>query len=164
VIRADAGWAGTGDRIRRFVVGVGRIPGSTEDVHCPGPRDSQDLSRGVDVPGQFPALCYLRRALRIWPPRQDPAQAGTKGLAGLAQDAGISDREKEIIGLVALGLDNREIGKRLFHIAQDSQEPHDQHLCEDGRPEPGSIGHLLNRPEDGRGPGPAAARPDPGKR
>ena len=112
----------------------------------------------------FPALCYLRRALRIWPPRQDPAQAGTKGLAGLAQDAGISDREKEIIGLVALGLDNREIGKRLFISPKTVKNHMTSIYAKTGVRNRVQLANLLNRPEDGPGPDPAAARPDPGKR
>ena len=36
------------------------------------------------------------------------------GLAALVRDASISDREQEIVRLVAIGLGNREIGKKLF--------------------------------------------------
>jgi len=61
----------------------------------------------------LPALFYLRRSLRIRPPRLEPTSAEAQGLAVMSR-AGITEREKEIIRLVALGLDNREIGKRLF--------------------------------------------------
>ena len=62
----------------------------------------------------LPALIFLRRSLSHRPLPQYPAPPEEKGLAGLAHEARISEREREIIRLVALGLGNREIGKKLF--------------------------------------------------
>ncbi len=59
----------------------------------------------------FPALAYLRRAL---PSSSIPETPETQAPAGVGKDAGISNREEEIIRLVAQGLGNKEIGERLF--------------------------------------------------
>lgn len=99
----------------------------------------------------LPALFYLRRSLRTWPPRQDPASWEAKGLAGLARDVGISDREKEIIRLVALGLDNREIGKRLFISPKTVKNHMTSIYAKTGARNRVQLTNLLNRPEDGPG-------------
>lgn len=62
----------------------------------------------------LPALLRLSRSLRRRPPRPEPASAEGRGLAALARESGITEREQDIIRLVAAGLSNREIGKRLF--------------------------------------------------
>jgi len=40
----------------------------------------------------------------------------------------LSDREKEIVQLVAQGFRNKEIGEKLFHLRTNRQEPSPQHL------------------------------------
>ena len=42
----------------------------------------------------LPAIFYLRKSLGIWLSTQGPASPEDEGLAGLARDAGISDREE----------------------------------------------------------------------
>ncbi len=66
----------------------------------------------------LPALVYLQRASGSLPrPRVlDPTEAA--GLEALARDTGITEREKAIILLVASGLDNRQIGEKLFISAK----------------------------------------------
>ncbi len=99
----------------------------------------------------LPALYYLQRSLRIWPLVRDPASSEEKGLSGLARDVGISDREKEILRLVALGLDNREIGKRLF-ISPKTVKNHLTSIYAKTRARNRvQLANLLNRPEQGPG-------------
>lgn len=62
----------------------------------------------------FPALFFLRRALSSWASFPGPEAGRTGGLAGISEEEGLTDREKEIIRLIARGLDTREIGKALF--------------------------------------------------
>ena len=97
----------------------------------------------------LPALFYLRRSLRTWPPRQDPASSEAKGLAVLARDVGISDREKEIIRLVALGLDNREIGKKLFISPKTVKNHMTSIYAKTGARNRVQLANLLNRPQEG---------------
>ena len=99
----------------------------------------------------LPALFYLQRSLRIWPPRQDPASPEVKGLAGLSRDVGISDREKEIIQLLAQGLDNREIGKRLFISPKTVKNHLTSIYAKTGARNRVQLANLLNRPEQGSG-------------
>jgi hypothetical protein len=87
----------------------------------------------------LPAIFYLRKSLEIWLSTQCPASPEDEGLAGLARDAGISDREKEIIRLLARGLDNREIGKTLFISPKTGARNRVQ------------LANRLNRPDDGPG-------------
>ncbi len=78
------------------------------------PAIARVLPAGLMFLVNLPALFFLRASLRALPPHREPAVSDAEGLAGLARDARISDRELEIIRLLAMGLDNREIGKRLF--------------------------------------------------
>lgn len=62
----------------------------------------------------FPALFFLRRVSLSWASFPGPEAGQTGGLAGISDEEGLTDREKEIIRLIARGLDTREIGKALF--------------------------------------------------
>jgi DNA-binding CsgD family transcriptional regulator len=61
-----------------------------------------------------PALVFLRRALASWASSPAPDSAESAGLDVMAGQTGLSDREKEVVRLIARGLDTREIGKALF--------------------------------------------------
>ncbi len=97
----------------------------------------------------FPALIYLRRSLRTWAPRPDPSAVEVKSLASLARDYGISDREKEIIRLVALGLDNREIGKRLFISPKTVKNHMTSVYAKTGARNRVQLANLLTRSDEG---------------
>lgn len=62
----------------------------------------------------LPALAYLQKAHGTLPPPRILAPSEAQGLDALARDTGITEREREIILLVASGLDTRQIGERLF--------------------------------------------------
>jgi len=117
----------------------------------PKPEIANAIPAGFIFLFNLPALFYLQRSLRIWPLRQDLASSEAKGLAGLARDAGISDREKEIIRLVALGLDNREIGKRLFISPKTVKNHMTSIYAKTGARNRVQLANLLNRPEQGSG-------------
>ena len=72
------------------------------------------LPAGMTFLVNLPALLLLRVSLGSLPAAPEPAFATVKGLDDLARDAGLSDREKEIVRYAASGLGNREIGQRLF--------------------------------------------------
>jgi DNA-binding CsgD family transcriptional regulator len=72
------------------------------------------LPAGLVFLVNVPALVYLRGALASWASSPTPEPMETGGLDRLAGETGLSDREKEIVRLIALGLDTREIGKTLF--------------------------------------------------
>jgi DNA-binding CsgD family transcriptional regulator len=117
----------------------------------PKPEIANAIPAGLIFLFNLPALFYLQRSLRIWPPRQDPAFSEVKGLAGLAGDVGISDREKEIIRLVALGLDNREIGRRLFISPKTVKNHMTSIYAKTGARNRVQLANLLNRPEQDSG-------------
>jgi DNA-binding CsgD family transcriptional regulator len=72
------------------------------------------LPAGMTFLVNLPALLILRASLGSLPAAPGPAFAAVKGLDDLARDAGLSEREKEIVRYAASGLGNREIGERLF--------------------------------------------------
>lgn len=72
------------------------------------------LPAGLIFLVNVPALVYLRRALTSWAASPTPEPTERGGLDRLAGEAGLSDREKEIVRLIARGLDTREIGRTLF--------------------------------------------------
>ena len=94
----------------------------------------------------LPALFYLRRSLKVHPPRQEPTLSEARNLAALSRDAGISEREKEILRLVALGLDNREIGKRLFISPKTVKNHMTSVFAKTGARNRVQLANLLNRP------------------
>jgi DNA-binding CsgD family transcriptional regulator len=97
----------------------------------------------------LPALAYLQKALKTLPPLQTLTPPETIGLDALARDAGISEREKEIIRLVASGLDNRETGKRLF-ISPKTVKNHMTNIyAKTGARNRVQLVNLLNRPDQG---------------
>ncbi len=97
----------------------------------------------------FPALFYLRRSFKTWPPCRGSASPVETGLDGLARDAGISDREKEIIRLVAQGLDNREIGEKLFISPKTVKNHITSIYAKTGARNRVQLVNLLNRPKQG---------------
>jgi len=99
----------------------------------------------------LPAIFYLRKSLEIWLSTQGPASPEDEGLAGLARDAGISDREKEIIRLLARGLDNREIGKTLFISPKTVKNHLTSIYAKTGARNRVQLANRLNRPDDGPG-------------
>jgi DNA-binding CsgD family transcriptional regulator len=99
----------------------------------------------------LPALFFLRRFLRARPPRPDQASEEERSLTELSQDSGVSGREKEIIQLVAQGLDNREIGKRLFISPKTVKNHLTSIYAKTGARNRVQLANLLNRPEEGPG-------------
>jgi len=99
----------------------------------------------------LPALFFLRRSLRLHPPRQEPTLSEARNLAALSRDVGISEREKEIIRLVALGLDNREIGRRLFISPKTVKNHMTSVFAKTGVRNRVQLANLLNR--SGEDPG-----------
>jgi DNA-binding CsgD family transcriptional regulator len=103
-----------------------------------------------------PALFYLSRSLRLRPPRPDPTTPEGRGLAVLTRDAGITEREQEIIRLVAAGLGNREVGKRLF-ISPKTVKNHMTNIYEKtGVRNRVQLANLLRRPGDSPGSEPGS--------
>ena len=64
---------------------------------------------------------------------------------------GLSFREVQILGLVAAGLSNREIGSDAVHQRAHGREPHPQHPAQDALREPDRGGLLRAPPRPGRG-------------
>lgn len=115
----------------------------------PKPGIVSALRAGLLFLFNLPALAYLQKVLRTRPPRQALSPPDTKGLDGLARDFGISEREKEIIRLAASGLDNREIGKRLF-ISPKTVKNHMTNIyAKTGARNRVRLVNLLNRPDQG---------------
>jgi len=94
----------------------------------------------------LPALAFLQKTLSKLPPRQILTSSDAMGLDGLARDAGISEREKEIILLVASGLDNREIGKKLFISPKTVKNHMTSIYAKTGAKNRVQLVNLLNRP------------------
>ena len=111
---------------------------------------THSVAAGVVFLFNFPALLYLQRALgtaRLAPGAAPPEA----GLTRIARDAGISDREREIVGLVALGLGNKEIGRRLF-ISPKTVKNHITNIyAKTGARNRVQLANLLRRPENGSG-------------
>jgi DNA-binding CsgD family transcriptional regulator len=94
-----------------------------------------------------PALAVLERRSKRWAPRPNPAVAGARGLEAITCEFGLSDRELEIVRLAALGLGNREIGKRLF-ISPKTVKNHMTNIyAKTGVRNRVRLANLLNRPE-----------------
>jgi DNA-binding CsgD family transcriptional regulator len=117
----------------------------------PDPATADVIPAGLMFLVNLPALFYLRRSFRARPPRPEPALSEAGSLGGLPQDAGVSAREKEIIRLVALGLDNREIGKRLFISPKTVKNHMTSIYAKTGARNRVQLANLLNRP--GEDPG-----------
>lgn len=112
----------------------------------PRPEIANAVRAGILFLFNLPALAYLQKALKILPPRQALLPPESEGLEGLARDAGISEREKEIILLVASGLDNREIGKRLFISPKTVKNHMTSIYAKTGAKNRVQLVNLLNRP------------------
>lgn len=93
----------------------------------------------------FPALIYLQTALRSLAPRRAEISAEAQGLAELGRTSGISEREKEIARLVASGLGNREIGKRLFISSKTVKNHLTSIYAKTGARNRVQLANLLNR-------------------
>jgi DNA-binding CsgD family transcriptional regulator len=116
------------------------------------------LSRGSVIAGvlpagflflvNLPALGHIRRSLRTWSPRLDRTSSEERSLDGLSRNAGVSDREKEIIRLVALGCDNREIGKKLFISPKTVKNHMTSIYAKTGARNRVQLANLLRRPEN----------------
>jgi len=116
---------------------------------APKPGIVSALRAGTLFLFNLPALAYLQKVLRTRPPLQALGPSEAKGLDGLARDSGLSEREKEIIRLVASGLDNREIGKRLF-ISPKTVKNHMTNIyAKTGARNRVQLVNLLNRPDQG---------------
>jgi len=99
----------------------------------------------------LPALAYLQKSLKTLPPRRILSTSDARGLDVLARETGISEREKEIVLLVASGLDNREIGKRLF-ISPKTVKNHMSNIyAKTGARNRVQLTNLLNRQDEGAG-------------
>jgi DNA-binding CsgD family transcriptional regulator len=115
----------------------------------PRPEIANAVRAGIFFLFNLPALAYLQKALKTLPPLQTLTPSETIGLDALARDAGISEREKEIIPLVASGLDNREIGKKLF-ISPKTVKNHMTNIyAKTGARNRVQLVNLLNRPDQG---------------
>jgi DNA-binding CsgD family transcriptional regulator len=99
----------------------------------------------------IPALFYLRRSSKFWPLPPEPVFSKAQGLDSLGWDSAITDREKEIIRLVALGLDNKEIGRKLFISPKTVKNHLTSIYAKTGARNRVQLANLLNRP--GEGPG-----------
>jgi len=115
------------------------------------PEIANAIPAGLMFLFNFPALVYLRRALRTWPLRQDAVSGEARGLDELGRNSGISDREKEVIRLVAAGLGNREIGKRLFISSKTVKNHLTNIYAKTGARNRVQLANLLNRPEQNSG-------------
>ncbi len=104
------------------------------------------LAAGLMFLVNLPALLYLRKALRDRPRPQEMVSTEERGLAGLVRDAGLSEREREIIRLVALGLGNREIGKKLFISPKTVKNHMTSIYAKTGARNRVQLANLLNRP------------------
>jgi DNA-binding CsgD family transcriptional regulator len=92
------------------------------------------------------ALIYLRRFLGSRPAFLAQASSETRSPTGLTRDAGISAREREIIQLVAQGLDNREIGIRLFISPKTVKNHMTSIYAKTGARNRVQLANRLNRP------------------
>jgi LuxR family maltose regulon positive regulatory protein len=76
-----------------------------------------DLLQQMDVPGR--ARAWGRKLL----------EASESGLGGQKNDAGLSEREYEVLQLVASGMSNQEIAEALV-IAVSTAKAHVKHICQ----------------------------------
>ena len=83
---------------------------------------------------------YVRTLLEAFTSNVAPAEGSAAALP-----EPLSEREQEILSLIAAGLTNREIRGQAVHFRRDRQETHRQHLCEVGRRQP----HASRRPRTG---------------
>jgi len=72
------------------------------------------LPAGLTFLINFPGLFLLQKTMKSVPSLQAPAPAADNAPVERTGDLGLTEREQEIVRLVAQGLDNREIGKKLF--------------------------------------------------
>ena len=70
---------------------------------------------------------------------------------GAVRDAGITGRELEVARLVAAGLDNREIGKRLFISPKTVKNHLTSIYAKTGARNRVQLANFLGRPGDGPG-------------
>lgn len=112
----------------------------------PRPEIANAVRAGTLFLFNLPALAYLQKALQVLPPPQAILPPESEGLEVLARDSGISEREREIILLVASGLDNREIGKRLFISPKTVKNHMTSIYVKTGAKNRVQLANLLNRP------------------
>ena len=93
-----------------------------------------------------PALYDLRRFLKTRPAFWAQASPETWNLTGLPPEAGVSAREREILQLVAQGLDNREIGKKLFISPKTVKNHMTSIYAKTGARNRVQLANRLNRP------------------
>ena len=110
-------------------------------------RGDGDRARAAELLGE---ATRARRADR----HACAARAGSRRSARRARRPGLPDglsfREVQILGLVAGGLSNREIGSDAVHQRAHRGEPHPQHPAQDALREPHRGGVLRPPPRAGR--------------
>ena len=72
-------------------------------------------------------------------------ELGAAAPAAAALPDGLSEREAQVLGLIARGLSNREIGGRSPHQRAHGREPRPQHPAQDRLREPHRGGRLRHR-------------------
>ncbi len=111
---------------------------------------THSIPAGIVFLFNLPALLYLQRSLRTAGLVQEAAPS-VAGLGRIARDAGISEREREIVGLIALGLGNKEIGRRLFISPKTVKNHITSIYAKTGARNRVQLANLLHRPEDESG-------------
>jgi LuxR family maltose regulon positive regulatory protein len=104
------------------LIGLGQIhekdnsPQMAEDCY----EEALRLASDLPLPALSDAKVGLERVRRV-------LQAGLKGRPGLIEP--LSERELEVLALIAKGLSNRDIGDRLF-LAVDTVKGHNRRIFE----------------------------------